>query len=140
MNKNNDWWFYNKNDTTNDATWENLHKEKNYGGWMYSGKNKKINQPFGSLPTDKEMKASILSRTDEEGLFSDSIEWLEKMAPRRVRSFLKSLCHSDARLTYEDFCEAIYKMGFRASKMLEKRMALGPTNKWVQDYFKDFPF
>jgi len=134
--KNSNWWFYNKNDNT--CNWENLHKDKNYGGWTYSGnKNKK---PFESLPTNDEMKASILSRTDEEGLFSDIIEWLEKMAPRKVRVFLKSLCHSAVRLTYDDFCEAIYKMGFRASEMLEKRMILGPTNKWVQDYFKDFPF
>lgn len=128
-------WYY-KYDNTNTYTWDNLQKDNNYGSWAFSGK--KNASPFGDLPTNDEMKKVILERVEDEGFFLDCLEWLGKMAPRKVRVFLKRLY--DDRITYDDLCEAVQQMGFRTSEILERRMILGPTNKWVQEYFKDFPF
>lgn len=42
-------------------------------------------------------------------------------------------------MSYERLCETVHSMGFRASDVLERRMILGPSNKWVRKYFEDFP-
>jgi hypothetical protein len=126
--------FYNKN------TWENLQKDKDYSKWTFEGK--KNSSPFGDLPTNEEMTEAILDRVDDEGFFRDCLEWLRKIAPRKIRMFLKRLSPSPnhRRVTYDDLCDAVHQMGFRASEILERRMILGPTNKSVQEYFDDFPF
>lgn len=125
----------------NDFNWK-CNKKNSY---IYSkknlGKNGSISQSFGSLPTNEEMKANILSRTDEVGFMDDILEWLAQMAPRKIRTFLKSLCPSNVHgiITYDDLCEAVYKLGFRTSETIERRMVIGSANEWAQLYFEDFP-
>lgn len=106
--------------------------------WNIMGGGDKI-RPFSALPTNDEMKKSVLSRTNEESFVQDILDWLVEMAPRKIRSFLKRLCSHETKITHVDLCESIYAMGFRASEVLERRMILGEANEWVQLYFKDFP-
>jgi hypothetical protein len=128
---------WNKNCYSKIKSWGDLYNSKVYGEW----KNISNKQPFGSLPTNDEMAKSVLSRVEDRGFFDDCLDWLKSHAPRKIRVFLKGLCPSDspARVTYDDLCRAVYNLGFRTSEILERRMILGPANRWVQDYFKDFP-
>lgn len=96
-----------------------------------------------SLPSEQELIELITSNVEDVGFFKDILDWLRKTAPRKIMFFLRELylCRSATKVglhSYEKMCELIYKMGFRTSETVENRMILGPKNKWVQEYFKDF--
>lgn len=83
---------------------------------------------------------------EDRGFFEDMVSWLRKYAPKHLRGTLEHLfpwtnvsSKSSADLSYERLCWAVYRTGFKASEILERRMILGPTNMWVKMYFKDFP-
>lgn len=110
-------------------------KFNNKYNWCYS----KNDKPFSSLPTNEQMVLDVISRTDSEGFFRDVLEWLRVAAPRKVRVFLKRLCPAGrCKVTHNDLCEAVCYFGFRANKVIENRMILGPDNEWTRMYFKDF--
>lgn len=91
--------------------------------------------------TDESMIEEILGRTDDQGFFKDLVSWLSVDAPKKVRRTLKEFAspmHTGI-ITYERLCEVVYRIGFRASELIERRMILGPSNQWVAEYFKDFP-
>lgn len=96
---------------------------------------------FPPPATNESMIDDIMNRTEDKGFFRDMVEWLEKEAPKRLPLMLRELCppmHTGS-VFYDRLCEVLYQIGFRTSEMLERRMILGPANKWVADYFKDFP-
>lgn len=143
-----DWKTYNWNikdymrQQQNTFTWEyddqNI-KDKNYGVWQPTKiPDNTIEAPV--IPTEKSMIEDILQHSDDRGFFEDIVDWLKKDAPKKLSSVLHSLHYREKhRVTYEFMCEVVYKIGFRTSERLEQRMMLGPTNKWIQEYFKDFP-
>ena len=80
----------------------------------------------------------IMNRTEDQGFFKDVVDWLSKEAPRILLNTLEQLCYAGP-VTYSRLCEFLYDIGFRTSELIERRMILGPSNKWVVEYFKDFP-
>lgn len=132
---------YNNYSKMSTWTYNDYEKDKNWGKWTYTAKGSDKAQPWPKPPTDEEMIADILSRTEDEGFFSDMVAWLRMDAPKKLRWTLQELnppMHTGP-VAYERLCEVLYQVGFRASEMLERRMALGPTNAWVRKYFEDFP-
>ncbi len=119
-----------------------IYDNKNFT-WEYKNTTWTSNpaQPAQPALTDEQMLQKISSCVRDEGFFRDAIDWLKSSAPRKVRPFMQDLCFSfhNSPITYEGLCEAVYKLGFRATEVLERRMILGSANKWVQLYFKDFP-
>ncbi len=87
------------------------------------------------------LEADVRSRFDDDGFIDDILSWLRGNAPRKVYAFLKSLCFPrlSGDIEYVDVCEAVYRMGFRASDVVERRLILGESNAWVRIYFEDFP-
>jgi hypothetical protein len=90
-------------------------------------------------PTEESMIEDIMNRTEDRGFFKDVVDWLDKEAPRRLQSVLKELYSHVGSVTYDLLCEVLYRIGFRTSELIERRMILGPSNNWVAEYFKDFP-
>jgi hypothetical protein len=91
--------------------------------------------------TEESMMEDILSRTEDQGFFRDLVEWLRRYAPKKLKRTLKELVapmHTGA-VAYERLCEVVYHIGFRTNELLERRMILGPSNRWVVEYFNDFP-
>lgn len=130
------------NDPSKMSNWilNNFEKDKNWGKWTYTAKGSDP-QPWPSPPSEEEMIKDILSRVEDEGFFNDMVAWLRSDAPRKLRPTLRELCapmHTGP-VAYDRLCEVLCQIGFRASEMLEKRMALGPTNVWVRKYFEEFP-
>lgn len=124
----------------NKITWE----YKNYNTKTFSTndfskwvKNYEFNK---SLPSEEELIECVAPNIEDVGFFKDILDWLRKTAPRKIMFFLRELyLHKPSKMhSYEKMCELIYKMGFRTSEIVENRMILGPKNKWVQEYFKDF--
>lgn len=116
-------------------------KDKNWGKWTYTAKGSDKAVPWPKPPTDEEMIADILPRTEDEDFFGDMVAWLRRDAPRKLNITLVGLCapmHTGP-VSYERLCEALYQVGFRASEILERRMTLGPSNEWVRKYLEDFP-
>ena len=91
-----------------------------------------------SSPTKESMMDDIMNRTEDQGFFKDVVDWLSKEAPRILQNTLEQLCYAGP-VTYNRLCEFLYDIGFRTSELIERRMILGPSNKWVVEYFKDFP-
>lgn len=132
-------WNNNNFEKENIKTWDMVSKSNSitwggnvndFGKWA-----------IGWEPTEQEMIEKILTGIDDEGFFRDILDWLKKMAPKKVPRFLEELyipINSGLTYSYESLCEIVYKFGFRASEVVERRMILGTNNKWVQDYFKDF--
>lgn len=130
------------------SSWSFNNQDPNWGKWVYHSKGSKESGAWPSPPTDDHMIKEILECRDlgERGFFEDLVAWLRKDAPRKLRGMLKNLFPwttglggSLSDLSYERLCETVYSMGFRASDVLERRMILGPSNKWVRKYFEDFP-
>lgn len=96
---------------------------------------------FPSAPSEDDMIKDILGRTEEYGFFKDILEWLKKDAPKKLRVILRELVSPihTGHVTYERLCEVMYHIGFKTSELIERRMILGPSNKWVVEYFNDFP-
>jgi hypothetical protein len=124
----------------------NFSKKKNDYNWTWEGKDYaswvKTNSSSYETPavmTHEEMISDICDRLDESGFFNDCLNWLSRMAPRKISGFLRSLCVGNNRVTYLVLCKAVYNMGFKASDMVERRMIIGETNDWVRMYFEDFP-
>ena len=117
-------------------TWENIKPDNNYGKWVFEG-----NEFADPVPkvTEQSMMEDILLRTEDEGFFRDILDWLQNMAPKKIRRLLNRLSGEPGKISYESMCESVYQFGFRASEILERRMILGPANKWVRMYFEDFP-
>lgn len=92
-------------------------------------------------PLEEEMIEKIISNTGDRGFFQDILDWLRKVAPKKVSFFIRDLylSRSGDLYSYEKMCELVYKLGFRANDVIEKRMILSPSNEWVKSYFKDFP-
>jgi hypothetical protein len=87
------------------------------------------------------MIEDVMSRTEDRGFFRDMVEWLRKDAPKRLRSILGefvSPMHTGP-VAYDRLCEVLCQIGFRTSELIERRMILGPSNRWVVEYFDDFP-
>lgn len=125
---------------SNSWTYEN-NKYKNLSTWTYTAKGSDKVQQWPKPPTDEEMIADVLSRTEDKGFFEDMVAWLRMDAPRKIRKNLQELhppMHTGP-VAYDRLCEVLYQVGFRASEVLERRMALGPSNRWVRQYFEDFP-
>lgn len=123
-------------------------KNINFGKWTYHSKDSDKAIPVAPPPTDKEIIEEILGHPnlEDRGFFEDVVNWLKEDAPRKLRGFLNDLypwvtglSKASADLSYETLCEAVFRMGFRASERLERRMTLGQTNDWVRKYFLDFP-
>lgn len=123
-------------------------KNVNFGKWTYHAKDSDKATPVPSPPTDEQMIEVILEHQylEEKDFFLDMVEWLRNDAPKKLRTMLRELWpgntitqRATANLDYERLCEVIYKMGFRASEILERRMTLGQNNEWVKKYFEDFP-
>jgi hypothetical protein len=111
--------------------------EKNWEKWVYNAMGDK--EPVMPALTDDRMIESILNHDIEErGFFQEMVAWLRRCALKKLKVALLSIITKRDR-TYEHLCEVVYKMGFRASDILERRMILGETNEWVRKYFKDFP-
>jgi hypothetical protein len=92
-------------------------------------------------PTEDDMIEDVMSRTEDRGFFRDMVEWLRKDAPKRLRSILGefvSPMHTGP-VAYDRLCEVLCQIGFRTSELIERRMILGPSNRWVVEYFNDFP-
>jgi hypothetical protein len=138
----------------NTCTWDNAFKITNtiVGTYNHTWENKnnwiKVDsttipfpQPTPLPPTDDQLAYELLSRVSDSGFFEDCLRWLKSSAPRKLRSFLDRLClpMHKSFVSYEALCEAVYLLGFRADEVIERRMILGVTNKWVQLYFQDFP-
>jgi hypothetical protein len=130
-------------------TWNILPKyDSNTNTWSNSGSGyfeKWIEaESKKTLPTEQEMIKKILTGVEDVGFFKDILDWLKKMAPKRVPRFLEELYiplqgdNPGLFCSYESLCEIVYKFGFKASETIEKRMILGSNNKWVQEYFRDF--
>lgn len=120
-------------------------KNINFGKWTYHSKDSDEAIPVAPAPTDKEIIDEILQypSLEDNGFFEDVVDWLRKDAPRKLRAFLNG-CKTSLRMScsvpwYETLCEAVFRMGFRASERLEQRMMLGQNNEWVKKYFADFP-
>lgn len=139
-------WTYNDNNWINNiksdgTNWTKISK-KDFGKWVYDAN---TNMPKPAMPTEKEMMEDIMPRVADEGFFMDMVAWLKKDAPKRLGSVLAELYRPPhaytqaAAIAYDRLCETLYQVGFRASETLERRMILGPSNKWVVEYFKDFP-
>ena len=123
-------------------------KNKDWGKWTYSAQGANKSAPWPSPPTDDSIIDGILNHPDLEdrGFFEDVVDWLRRDAPRKLRGTLNDLyprwtkdSFAGVDLSYERLCEAVYKVGFRASEVLVRRMTLGQSNKWVRKYFEDFP-
>lgn len=115
-------------------------KSDNWGGWIYKPQDGE-QIPWPSPPTDDEMIEDIVSRVEDEGFFRDMVSWLRSEAPRKLRKTVQEL-HAPLHIgpvDYERLCEMVYKLEFRASEVLERRMMLGTNNKWVRKYLEDFP-
>lgn len=82
-------------------------------------------------------EVDLLSCAEDRGFAEDILSWLRASAPRKIRFFLSM--SSSAGVTYEFLCMCVYELGFRGSDLIERRMVLGPVNKWVKLYFEDFP-
>lgn len=80
----------------------------------------------------------IARRSQDRGFFHDIVGWLGPNAPKRLKRLLWDLSLADA-VSYERLCKAVVSVEFRASEVIERRMALGPVNEWVRQYFRDFP-
>lgn len=91
--------------------------------------------------TNELMIEDILNRTEDKGFFNEMVEWLKKEAPKRLPFMLRELClpMHPGSVSYDRLCEVLYQIGFRTSELIERRMILGPSNKWVAQYFIDFP-
>lgn len=121
--------------------WVVNNTNKNWGKWVYEDKDSNERVPWPSPPTDEEMIEDVLSRVEDKGFFTDMMAWLRSDAPRKLRTTVQEL-HAPLHIgpvAYDRLCEVVYQLGFRASEVLERRMILGPTNKWVKKYFGDFP-
>lgn len=96
---------------------------------------------FPSAPTEDDMIKDILSRTEHHGFFNDMVDWLRKDAPKKLQTILMGLVSPmhTGLVAYERLCEVLYHIGFRTNELIERRMILGPSNRWVADYFNDFP-
>lgn len=123
-------------------------KNINFGKWTLHSKDYDKAIPVAPAPTDKEIIDEILQHPslEDKGFFEDVVDWLRKDAPRKLRAFLNdlypwttALSKASADLSYGVLCEAVFRMGFRASERLEQRMMLGQNNEWVKKYFADFP-
>lgn len=118
-------------------------KNINFGKWTYHSKDYDKAIPVAPAPTDKEIIDEILQHPslEDKGFFEDVVDWLRKDAPRKLRAFLNGFKTSllVSAPCYETLCEAVFRMGFRASERLEQRMMLGQNNEWVKKYFADFP-
>lgn len=121
--------------------WASAIKNKSFGKWLPQ-------EPTGPVTeyvpvTDEQIIGEILDHPnlEDRGFFEDMVAWLRMDAPRRLRGMLEDLFpwKTSADFSYERLCEAVYRMGFRASKILERRMILGTSNEWVRKYFEDFP-
>jgi hypothetical protein len=110
-------------------------KYYNYGKWV-KGATHQGSNPYA----DEAMIEEILPRTEDKGFFKEIVAWLKEWAPKKLRPALFELngIKRDPIL-YEWLCKIVYLMNFRASRNLERRMLLGPSNKWVRKYFEDFP-
>lgn len=133
----------NKYDKTN---W--VKKNSNFGKWTYHSKDSDKAIPVAPAPTDQEIIEEILQHPslEDKGFFEDMVIWLKEDAPRKFRAILNDLypwstglSKASADLSYETLCEAVFRVGFRATERLERRMILGQTNEWVRKYFADFP-
>lgn len=133
----------------NKVTWDiKLPKSANISTtWNNSGNFEKWIKDMNAdpPPSEQEMIESISLNAEDVGFFRDILDWLQKMAPKKISFFLRELYLSKSnewaspkKYSYEKMCELIYRMGFRASETIENRMILGTNNKWVQDYFRDF--
>ena len=91
-------------------------------------------------PLEEEMIEKIISNNEDCGFFQDVLNWLRKVAPKKVAFFIRELylSRSSDLYSYKKMCELVYKLGFRTTDIIEKRMILGPSNEWVKEYFKDF--
>lgn len=119
-------------------TWD-IKKTESWN-WLPSNINTQT-KPVESPPTLESMIKKIQSHVEDQGFFNDMVEWLRTNAPKKLRNALRELAppmHTGP-VAYDRLCEVLYEIGFRASDLLERRMILGPTNRWVQEYFKDFP-
>lgn len=139
-------WTYNDNDYN---TWPSNIKKENFGHkWIHQP----TNTPIPPATTDEQMIEAISEHQylEEKDFFLDMVEWLRKDAPKKLRTMLQELWpwpgwgntitqRATVNLDYERLCEVVYKMGFRASERLERRMMLGQNNEWVKKYFADFP-
>lgn len=94
--------------------------------------------PFSSSEV---MLVDVLDRTEEKGFVDDIMSWLRRSAPRKVAGFLKGLTFpmKSGQISYENLCESVYDLGFRADEIIERRMILGPSNWWTRLYFEEFP-
>lgn len=119
-------------------TWE---IKNNYGKWLPDTTTIESQiKPSEPAPTLESMIKDIQTRVKDKGFFDDMVEWLRKNAPRKLYNALHELSppmHMGP-VFYERLCEVLYHVGFRASERLERRLILGPVNRWVQEYFKDF--
>lgn len=130
------------------SSWSFNNQDPNWGKWVYQTKGSGDPTEWPSPPKDEQIIGEILehSSLEDRGFFEDMVAWLRKDAPRKLRGMLQDLfpwttglSKASADLSYERLCEVVYRMGFRASEVLERRMVLGPSNKWVKKYFEDFP-
>lgn len=128
--------------------YKNLNKDIKFGKWTFQPKDSNKSIPVPSPPTDEKMIEMIVGHQylEEKDFFLDMVEWLRKDAPKKLRTMLQELWPGNtgkqramADLDYERLCEVVYKMGFRASEILERRMMLGQNNEWTRKYFSDFP-
>jgi hypothetical protein len=96
---------------------------------------------FPPAPTENEMIEDVMGRTEDRGFFRDMVDWLRKDAPKRLSVMLKELVSPmhTGPVAYDRLCEVLYQIGFRTSELIERRMILGPSNRWVVEYFNDFP-
>jgi hypothetical protein len=120
--------------------WWKSYMKMEYKNWEYIGKH------YDEILSNKtssssEMLSDVLSRTDERGFVEDIMSWLQTCAPRKIYGFLKELTFpmSGGFISYELLCERVYELGFRANEIIERRMVLAPSNKWVKLYFEEFP-
>lgn len=115
--------------------------DNNWGKWVYNAKGSADPKPWPNPTSDEEMIKDIAIRADDPGFFEEMVEWFRRDAPKRLRSALRDLSYPMhmGPVSYDRLCEVVYQVGFRASEALERRMILGPSNKWVRRYFEDFP-
>jgi hypothetical protein len=125
--------------------WDNLIKknelEGNKNSWVWSYASYGNKEEKNLAPPAAVQAAhlrDVKRRCTESGFLEDVLSFLEAYAPRKLYGFLKGLCVAPGPISYENLCEAIWKLEFRVGEVIERRMILGEGNEWTRKYFSEF--
>ena len=112
----------------------NYNKYNNYKFEMLDCLKNKPNDSWERAPID--LAKAIAAESKESSFVKEIVDWLQAYAPAKLTiTFVLRLRNKN----YEQLCELIYGLHFRASLVIEDIMMLGPTNVFVVKYFQDFP-